>query len=428
MPAVINLSADVTALDRDQFIELPFQVPKGIDKIQVTISVTPNRAERCIIDVGVLDPDRVRGWSGSTKYDVTIGVDEATPGYLKGDIPAGPWAVLLGVYVVGDHGARVEACVTLGKAKHMWLKGDLHVHTVHSDGVYTLAELDAIAKGIGLDFIGLTDHNTISQNYAYVAESPVTYIPAMELTTYHGHCNLFGVHNPCDDFRVGRCCDVERLLVQAKERGAHISINHPYDDTGPSCQWHWGYDLPFDSLEVWNGPWRPSNGQNLELWQKMLAQGQRIVAVGGSDTHREHRYVKHGRPTTLVYTDTRSVDGILNGIRQGHVFMTYAHQGPIIGLHCGKRMMGDVVSLENSENVEVTAANLQAGDEVRVISEEGVCLSKTVGENVTESAWHLDPEGVRFYRVEVWRDFPEVRQRLMAAMSNPIYFGHGRSF
>jgi hypothetical protein len=422
MTTELKLSTDVTTHDTDRFIELPFDVPRGISKIQVKVSVTPGGEDPCTIDVGLCDPDRVRGWSGSTKYDLIVGVDEATPGYLKGNIPDGRWAILLGIYVVGKNGAHVETSVTLFETKNMWVKGDLHVHTVHSDGAYTLAELDSIAKRKGLDFIGLTDHNTTSQNFSYVTESPVTYIPAMELTTYHGHANLFGVSSPCDDFRVQQPSDLEQILIEAKKRGAKIAINHPYDDAGPSCQWQWGYRLQYDWVEVWNGPWRPSNSQSLELWQNMLSEGQRIVAVGGSDTHREHPYVKHGWPTTWVYTDTRSVAGILNGIQQGHAFLTYAPEGPKINIHCGEAMMGDVVTSDRTDDVVVTVEDLQKGDKVIVISDKGVSLSQTVCEEVTERKWCLDKGEVQFYRVEVWRDFPEANQPLMAALSNPIYF------
>ena len=47
---------------------------------------------------------------------------------------------------------------------HRWLAGDLHTHTVHSDGALTVAELAALAAGRGLDFIAVTDHNTVSHH------------------------------------------------------------------------------------------------------------------------------------------------------------------------------------------------------------------------------------------------------------------------
>src|SRR5262249_53459520 len=39
-----------------------------------------------------------------------------------------------------------------------WLAGDLHTHTVHSDGGLTVPELALLAAGSGLDFLAITDH------------------------------------------------------------------------------------------------------------------------------------------------------------------------------------------------------------------------------------------------------------------------------
>jgi predicted metal-dependent phosphoesterase TrpH len=44
--------------------------------------------------------------------------------------------------------------------KHLRLfKGDLHTHTLASDGVLTAEELAQFARRQGLDFLAITDHN-----------------------------------------------------------------------------------------------------------------------------------------------------------------------------------------------------------------------------------------------------------------------------
>src|SRR5439155_22842883 len=59
-------------------------------------------------------------------------------------------------------------------------------------------------------------------------------------------------------------------------------------------------------MEVWQAPWRFYNWESLEPWDSLLRQGQRVVAVGGSDVHSippaEPRH-PHGlaNPTTWVY-------------------------------------------------------------------------------------------------------------------------------
>ena len=44
----------------------------------------------------------------------------------------------------------------------VYMKGDLHVHTTLSDGSLGMEEVIAQAKRIGLDFISITDHDTMS--------------------------------------------------------------------------------------------------------------------------------------------------------------------------------------------------------------------------------------------------------------------------
>jgi predicted metal-dependent phosphoesterase TrpH len=51
-----------------------------------------------------------------------------------------------------------------------WYRGDLHLHTVHSDGQYTVEDMVEDATSTGLDFIVSTDHNTSSANRAWAAK------------------------------------------------------------------------------------------------------------------------------------------------------------------------------------------------------------------------------------------------------------------
>lgn len=416
-PSTETVSTEISFGDTGRFIEVPFNVPDGTAEIRVRITVSPHGPGPCVIDVGLCDPVRVRGWSGGARYDLTVGLDRATPGYIQGDIAPGRWAVLLGVYIVGEGGARVSAELTLTPATRRWLQGDLHMHSVHSDGAYTLMEIDAIARSLGLDFAGLTDHNTVSQNTDYPGGSPVTYIPAMEWTTYHGHANLFGVPDPCEDFRVQSAAGAIQLLEEAKRRGARISINHPFDDAGPSCQWGWGYDLPFDWLEVWNGPWRDSNARSLALWQSMLCEGKRVIAVGGSDAHREHPYVRHGFPVNYVCARSRRAEDILSAIQEGRITLSYRPGGPRLELWTEDAKMGGVT---RGDSFIVGLAEAEPGDEVVVVSEAGAARRYRVSH-----AGRFEAAGThqakKFLRAELWRFFPEAGRTIPAALSNPVF-------
>ncbi len=45
-----------------------------------------------------------------------------------------------------------------------WFSGDLHMHTPHSDGDWTVDDLVSSARAEKLDFISITDHNTASHH------------------------------------------------------------------------------------------------------------------------------------------------------------------------------------------------------------------------------------------------------------------------
>ena len=52
-----------------------------------------------------------------------------------------------------------------------WYRGDLHTHTVHSDGRRRIEEMAEAATSAGLDFIVSTDHNTNSANRAWAVST-----------------------------------------------------------------------------------------------------------------------------------------------------------------------------------------------------------------------------------------------------------------
>jgi hypothetical protein len=90
------------------------------------------------------------------------------------------------------------------------------------------------------------------------------------------------------------------------------------------------------AVEVWNGPWARFNAIAVDFWEQRLRRGQRLVAVGGSDTHFLRRQSSDplrkqalGMPTTWVQAgagaDARS---IIEAMRAGRTFVTAGPAGP----------------------------------------------------------------------------------------------------
>lgn len=401
-------------------LEVFFDMPENTEELHVEMDVQPLGDGGTTIDLGLKSPLRVQGWSGGARKQFFVGKEKATPGYLPGELIPGKWAVLIGAYRVPAAGCRVTLKLTFRPLAPRWLSGDLHTHSVHSDGTYSLEEAGSVIEALGCDFIAATDHNTVSQNFALPQQtSSVVFIPGMELTTNRGHANILGVCDPLADFRVHREDDVVRHLRTAMEQGATIVLNHTHCD---DCPWEWSFDVPFHAVEVWNGPWTERNYRALQWWHAQLSAGNRIVAVGGSDVHRPHDFVKHAMPATWVFAASRTGDGILQAIRRGNVFISYAPDGPTIEHNIGAAMIGDTYawSEENDVLSAMRAAGLSAGDLIKIISERGVEQQFAIA-NQNEFTYTWQVERRLFYRIEIWRYFAEAKQTCLAALSNPVY-------
>lgn len=417
--SVTTITKRIAHSEQSTYIEVPFEMPEHVEEIVVTYVIESHGEQKAVIDLGLRDTGRVRGWSGGARKAFRLGKEQSTPGYLSGDLTPGNWAVLHNAYKVPNEGCSVTVTIEFLYKTPRWLKGDLHTHSVNSDGTFTLEENAARMEELGCDFIAMTDHNTVSQNMTYPRHTSVVMIPGMEFTTNFGHSNFLGVTDPIRDFRVKSQEDVNAKIAEARANGAKIVINHPHCEY---CPWEWDFNVDHDWVEVWNGPFTERNVRALNWWHSQLVSGRRLVAVGGSDTHRPDPYVKHAMPCTWVYASEKTVDGILSAIGLGHVLITYAPNGPFVELNCGSYRVGDIVPAgEQSREVCLQAEDLKAGDMIKLFSnirlEKEELVSSDGGLTI-----HFDAQGTTFVRAEVWRHFDEVNMTLMAAITNPIYF------
>ena len=175
----------------------------------------------------------------------------------------------------------------------------------------------------GLDFVAVTDHNQLISAEALPYIPGITFIPGVEWTHYLGQANFLGIDKPYDfSFAANTLDEVVTRFESARNRGALIIINHPFEE-GMGFQFDIN-TLPFDCMEVWNGPMRESNLRAIAFWQSMLVSGKKIPIAGGSDYHRDSPFQILGGPTTCVYTMSSSSNDILNAIKSGHAFITFA--------------------------------------------------------------------------------------------------------
>ena len=274
-----------------------------------------------------------------------------------------PILLLSGVWVVQSH-AQADA----GR----WYKGDLHTHSDRSDGQCPVDKVIENAESLGFDFFALTDHDTHMEgnpkhwfDSGYHSEKLVL-LYGIEWTSKLGHANIWASAPFSYDelWNANQKNDAQRAIQAAYEQGALFSINHPaaLDWIGP-----WEYELydGIDTIEIWNSLFLFPNFNKLavhHIWDDLLKRGLRIPAVGGSDTHylEECKEIlfKHGNPTTWVYAEERTAEGILAGIKSGNVTISYAPFAPRLDFKADadgdgtyETMVGDTISHQPGQEI-----------------------------------------------------------------------------
>lgn len=331
----VHVDLDLQAAGR--YLSVPFDL-HGESAIEVTLAYDRDGA---VIDLGCEDPVRFRGWSGGARDRFAITADAATPGYEPGPLPDGAWSVLLGLHQVPADGVDVQVTVTthrdprdagveedptppprptLPRASERalpaldgltWFAGDFHSHSLHSDGDLSLEQLAAQAATAGLDFLAVTDHNTISHHahLPRVSEAyDLTLVPGQEMTTHRGHANAFGDIGWID-FRES----ADRWVEEVRDRGGLMSVNHPIDG---DCSWlHPLAELP-PAIELWHIGWF-RDLTSTAPWAYVRLWRPDSILLGGSDFHHHRHQYLPGTPTTWVAAEDRSPDALLEATKAG---------------------------------------------------------------------------------------------------------------
>jgi hypothetical protein len=402
---VIDGTAPVGGLDH---FFLPFVVPAGTAEIQVEHSEAPSGA---ILDWGVNDESGYRGWGGGLTDTLVINAHAASRCYVPGPLTPGTWSVVVGkALLLGDKPVTYHVVVTLRDAATLapqtdrspyvpvaplrtgrrWYAGDLHTHSTESgDAGDSLDQLVTFAASMGLDFVEVSDHNTITQMDFFNAEQAkhqnILLVPGEEWTTYHGHGNGIGATHWVDH-KIGQPgVTIQSSLEGFAAQGAVFSINHPGLALGNAClgcAWTFnGFDPELvGGVEIESRGYSDLgfvfSGAAMALWEDLSADGVHAAALGGSDDHQagmtgETSHISN--PTTYVLADELSAAGILQGIKERRTFVKLnSPADPAIDLESSVEPIADTVTASSTVlKATVTGADASAGAQFRWI-ENGV--------------------------------------------------------
>ncbi|MBA2444137.1 MAG: PHP domain-containing protein [Nocardioidaceae bacterium] len=461
------MSAEVVLTHRvvatANYAYLPFEVPSGVTRLDV--SLTTDR--EASVGIGLFDAQGhgysspgFRGITGRERKDFFIALDSATPGFTPGPIEPGTWTVIIPVFFAllpAEVTVRIQ--ITTGtpvppllpgpmqgvvQQGPRWYRGDLHCHTEASSDAWssgtalTPAGWAEVARDLGLDFLAMTDHNVISQNWSLASDAGdgVLLLAGEEMTNYfHGHATVSGLEpGQWLDFRQSPFgldlptggARISQFLAAARDLGAFVSAAHPFR---LGLGWQFIVDAVSepaarpDGFEVWNGPWQANEEIALAAWDQQLRAGWEVVANGGSDLHgvTNGGGYRAGLPTTVVYAEALAREPLVSALRAGHSFITRAPDGVEIFLtgtgpggqrtYTGGRLYG---AAEDSVSVSVLVRR-GGGMRLRLLTADGEA-SETVLES-DEQTVPLDTTiDAGFVRAEVRREglFG------MEALTNPI--------
>ncbi|WP_058047216.1 CehA/McbA family metallohydrolase [Streptomyces roseifaciens] len=455
------------------YVYLPVDVPPGVREIAVSYAYdrpsVPAGTQGNACDIGIFDERGTelggagfRGWSGGARSEFAIGAERATPGYLAGPVRPGTWHVVLGPYTVAPQGLAYEVTVTLrygtppagatprpvyppqrarGRGR-AWYRGDNHLHSVHSDGKRTPAEIAAAARAAGLDWITTTEHNTTSSHGAWEGlwGDDLLILTGEEVTTRNGHVVALGTDpGVFIDWRYrARDAAFGRFARTIHRAGGLVVPAHPYA-TCVGCNWKFGYE-DADAMEVWNGPYTPDDEMAIAAWDASLVaavrEGRRrwLPAMGNSDAHREPQVV--GMPQTVVHADALSREALLAGLRAGRswiaessaVNLSFTATGGR-GKHAG---IGERLPVDRGTPVTIRleVSGVPEGCTASFITDQGR-LHETplpaagTGSGSATVEWRTTPSHAAYVRAEVRRAATggSGMPGPMVALTNPVFLG-----
>ena len=350
--------------------------------------------------------------------------------------------------------------------------GNLHMHTPFSDGMGTHDEIGDAALRAGLDFVVVTDHNVWVEGvegYRYDGDQRVLLLVGEEIhdqvrVPQKNHLLVLGAER-----ELARLApEPQRLLDEVARLGGLAFFAHPVDPAAPKFRqedlsWvDWGL-RGYTGIEIWNfmsdfkarltsipaglfysyNPPRIARGpfpEAIRQWDRLLAQGRRVVAIGGSDAHALNIRAGPLHATVFPYeflfravnthvltneplTGDTAADrlSIYASLRQGHCFVGYDLPAPTRGFRFtaqGKDhavLMGDAIPAHPAVTLQ---AWLPQRADIRLLCHGQVIREVYDQQSIVET---VKTPGV--YRLEAAADFRGRRRTWI--LSNPIYVTDG---
>lgn len=446
-----KFTGSLTSIDSKSYHPHQFDVPEGTTNIHIDFEFAPlyatGRIHRNQINLSLNDPEGIRGvWNIVRPEGLDVNGVVSTRGLGSGPVQPGTWTVFVDVHrILPPDTITYTLTVTLSDApitltpptydgsqrvandQPGWYRGDLHAHTIHSDGSWDIPEFTHYMRNLGLDFVTLSDHNTVTGLAQHRSQTEPGFLAmgGMELSTFNGHMLALG-DNHWYEWRLNiePGMNITRIMEQVIDQGAMLIIAHPMAPDEPFCSGcHWTFTeaRPGVALgvEIWNGDWHVFNEESLQQYYAWLNLGHRLVATSGTDIHGPATSNRRRRAGfNVVYAEALSESAILDAIRRGH---SYVSAGPALLFTADSAagvsgMAGDMLPAEDV-TLKAVWKDGHEDDVLRLIV-DGVAKEPSQAGVAGEQTWSFAAGQLKWATVEL-RD----AHHDLWAVSNPIFFG-----
>lgn len=198
------------------------------------------------------------------------------------------------------------------------VKGVLHIHSTHSDGEFSIAELRDIYMAAGCRFACITDHADSFDEERLAAyrrdceehsDEQFRFIPGLEYTCVDRmHILGYGITTLIESV------DPETVIARIADLGGVAVIAHPKDTALAGIE---RFDPLPDGIEVWNskydGRYAPRRATFL-LLERLRQRNPAMRAFYGQDLHWRRQY--RGL-LTLLHDGQYDRDAVLSALRRG---------------------------------------------------------------------------------------------------------------
>lgn len=217
-----------------------------------------------------------------------------------------------------------------------WFKGNLHTHTINSDGDSPPYDVVAWYKRNGYQFLSITDHNTFTDPAAYDTNPNDNFllIGGEEITNAMTvHVNAIGINGVIPEQRGNSPTEIlQRSIDAVRDAGGIPLINHP--------NFHWAFTakemMPLKRaalLEIASGhPFVNHDGDGRtpsteQMWDELLSSGMRIYGVGVDDVHNFRQEFTMERPNPgrawiVVRAPALTKEAILKSLDSGDFYVS----------------------------------------------------------------------------------------------------------